>query len=668
MTTEHHRRDPGPAVSPQNGVSDRAEHLGFVLGPATSIGRLRAHRRRVGVVLERGDRPVEQTTEGRAERLPPVLGQVTERAQRERLPADLERLGPLDDGTGGLLVATPEPRQGDPLVVGQALAPREDATPPGSANTAGITTRSRDLHGRATTYPDPVQPRDEEPVTFSVQGPVLGAGLAGRGTRSAPPIPATRSNPMTRSPRVLAAGLLAALLAAAAARPATAQAESASPRPNFVLMLADDQSWDGLSVRMHPERDDSRSPIHRTPRLEELAAAGLRCSAAYAPAPVCSPTRIAIQTGRTPAALGWTKAAKSVDASANTRLLPPANARRLADSERTLGELLQADGYRTAHFGKWHLRSGGPGAHGYDVHDGDLGNEAAARFTDPNPVDLFGMAERAAAFMADCRKAEQPFFAQLSWHALHAPENALTSTTERYRERMPRANAKAIGRAALTEDLDTAVGRVLDALDSLGLADQTFVVYTSDNGGGGGDRAMRGGKGSLSEGGIRVPLLVRGPGVPAGAWCHEPVSGIDLLPTFAALAGATELPKEVEGGDLTALLRGASDAEVARPHPGLLFHFPHYQSNDGPESALRLDRFKIVRHYESGQDALYDLEADPHEARDLAASQPEELARMTGLLDAALERTDAALPRPNPEFDPAADPPARRSGAGRRRR
>ena len=181
--------------------------------------------------------------------------------------------------------------------------------------------------------------------------------------------------------------------------------------------------------------------------------------------------------------------------------------------------------------------------HGYDAGDGDTGNEHASRFTDPNPVDIFGMAERAEAFMARCHREGRPFFVQLSWNALHAPENALRSTLARYRDRLGRADDKRVARAALTEDLDTGVGRVLAAIDRLGLGDTTYVVYTSDNGsGGGGGKGGRpgglsGGKGSVWEGGIRVPFILRGPDVAADSWCHEPIVGYDLFPTFCEWAG-----------------------------------------------------------------------------------------------------------------------------------
>ncbi len=152
-----------------------------------------------------------------------------------------------------------------------------------------------------------------------------------------------------------------------------------------------------------PERSRFQSEIYHTPNLEKLAAQGMRFSSAYAPAPVCSPTRISIQTGKSPAQLHWTKAAPAVP---NQKMIEPRLIKDLSASETTIAELLKKSGYATAHYGKWHIAGGGPGAHGYDEHDGDTGNENAFKFTDPNPVDIFGMAERAERFMAKSKEAK----------------------------------------------------------------------------------------------------------------------------------------------------------------------------------------------------------------------------------------------------------------------
>jgi len=241
-------------------------------------------------------------------------------------------------------------------------------------------------------------------------------------------------------------------------------------RPNIILMLSDDQGWNGTSVAMHPTFSESKSKVHSTKNLEKLAAQGMRFSQGYSPAPVCSPTRISLQTGKSPAQLHWTKAAPAVE---GMKLTEPRLIKNISADEVTIGELLRTAGYATAHYGKWHIGGGGPGAHGYDAHDGDTGNENAFKFQDPNPVDIFGMADRAKEFMAKAKQANRPFFIQLSWNALHASENASKASLAKYQQSMGGANAKAISVAAITEDLDRGVGKVMEAIDQLGLAEST---------------------------------------------------------------------------------------------------------------------------------------------------------------------------------------------------
>ena len=434
----------------------------------------------------------------------------------------------------------------------------------------------------------------------------------------------------------------------------------AADRPNIVFMLADDQGWNGLSVGMDPKLDSSRGSEFHTPNLEWLARQGMRFSMAYAPAPVCSPTRASIQTGRSPAALHWTKAAPPEQ---GHRLLEPRLVKQLSSDEVTVGELLRCAGYATAHYGKWHLGGGGPGQHGYDDSDGDTGNEQAFRFKDPNPVDIFGMADRAEKFMEQSSKAGKPFYIQLSWNALHASENANRATLARYEQKFGEKDTKRVAVAAMTEDLDTGVGRVLAAIDRLGLAENTWVIYTSDNGANGGRKLLHGGKGDVYEGGIRVPLIVRGPGIKPNSLCAVPVVGYDFLPTFCEWAGIaqTELPKGVEGGSLVPLFTQPDQARVSRPREELVFHFPHYQG-DSPHSAILVDHLKLLHFYEDGRDELYDLARDPGERNDLAAQRPTDTQRLRTQLQTDLEAVRAQLPTLNPSFDPARPAEPRKRG------
>jgi len=458
------------------------------------------------------------------------------------------------------------------------------------------------------------------------------------------------------------ATIFARFLLAAALGISASNAEQPVPaRPNIVLLLSDDQDWNGLSTPMHPDMPGSKSDYYETPHLEKFAAKSMRFSNGYSPAPVCSPTRISLQTGMSPARLGWTKAAPPEE---NHKLIEGDCRKSIRDEEITIAEVLRTAGYATAHFGKWHLSGGGPERHGYDVSDGDTSNRDADLHVDPNPVDIFGMTDRAKAFMEKNSKAGKPFYLQMSYHALHVPENAMKSSLAHFNAKSTGQSHRDPARAAITLDLDTGVGRLLDAMDALGLERNTYVIYMADNGGGGGKGAangLRGGKGGLAEGGIRVPFIVRGPGVPPNSWCHQPVVGYDWFPTFCHWAGVKDnLPAKLDGGDLTPLLHGGKDP-VKRHDTALLFHFPHYQG-DTPQSAIREDNLKLVHYYEDKSYRLYDLSTDPSEQYDLAKTRKEDAGRLAEKLHTRLTEAAAKLPMPNPTYDPAKEPVRRKEG------
>ncbi|MEP4079822.1 sulfatase-like hydrolase/transferase [Haloferula sp.] len=464
------------------------------------------------------------------------------------------------------------------------------------------------------------------------------------------------------------------LLLLAATFPALGASEG---KPNILLLLSDDQSWNGLSVAMHPEISVSKSSFVQTPHLATLASKGMRFSHAYSPAPVCSPTRISLQTGMTNARLRWTKAAPNLSPTAGYALIAPSHRKDLRSDETTIAEVLRSAGYATAHFGKWHIGGGGPESHGYDASDGDNGNEVSGRFAGDNPVDIVGMGERANAFMKKSKEAGKPFFIQMSYHALHSPGNANPKTIAKYQKLMPDAPERSVQRAAIADDLDTGVGKLLDDLEALDLADTTWVIYTSDNGGGGGgrsrggERGLQGGKGSLGEGGIRVPLIIRGPDIPADSWCHQQVVGYDFFPTFCELAGVTSLPADLDGESIVAQVQGSS-APIERASTGLVFHFPHYQGKT-PHSAIYVDDFKLIKFYETGKLELFDIRKDTLEATDLSARMPEKAKELERLLDAYLKDVKADLPTPNPQaidgksYDPRSAKTAQPGGSKRAR-
>ena len=450
---------------------------------------------------------------------------------------------------------------------------------------------------------------------------------------------------------------------------ANAFGQVGSKRPNFIFMVSDDQGWDGLSVQMHDAIANSKSDFYQTPNLEKLAQQGRRFSAAYSPSPVCSPTRCSLQTGKSPAQNHWTKASPIMTDADGRKLIPPMHGKNLSSDETTIAEMLKQAGYTTAHYGKWHLGGGGPGNHGYDVHDGNTGNGNAAPFVDPNPVDIFGMSRRANAFMEENTEAGKPFFIQLSYYALHYPQNALASTRQAYENRLRGRSYREINRAAITEDLDTGVGMIMDQVEKLGIGDHTYLIYMSDNGAGGRGRGvLRGGKGSLWEGGIRVPLIIQGPGIEPNTFCDERVVGFDLFPTLCELGGVSQpLPAGIEGGSIASLLSGGSGA-VVRPREELVFHFPHYQSGDGPHSAIMLDDYKLIKLYETDKLHLFDLSKDIGEENDLAGRKPEVVAKLHDQLNAYLVSVDAQMPQPNPYYDPSWPVGGRRGRNNRRRR
>lgn len=429
-------------------------------------------------------------------------------------------------------------------------------------------------------------------------------------------------------------------------------------KPNILFLLSDDQAWNGLSCRMHPDMPDSASAIIETPNIARLASQGMRFSRAYSPASVCSPTRISLQTGKSPAQCQWTKAAPPEQ---GFKLIEPQIRKNIRTEETTIGELLQSAGYATAHYGKWHIGGGGPESHGYDESDGDTGNEDAAPHVEPNPVDIFGMNDRAVAFMAKSREAGKPFFIQMSYNALHHSGNATKALIDKYAAILPGGNEKEIFGAAISEDLDRGVGELLGVLEKLNLAGNTYVLYMSDNGSST-RKTLNGGKGGVWEGGIRVPLIVRGPGIAADSWCHMPVVGYDFFPTFCEWGGVTRaLPKEIEGGTITSLLRG-ENTSVKRPREELVFHFPHYQG-DTPHTALMLGNFKLLRFYEDHALQLYDLSKDIGETNDLADSLPDKVHELEERMNDYLAGVHALFPTPNPDYD-AANPPSLRGGKG----
>lgn len=466
-----------------------------------------------------------------------------------------------------------------------------------------------------------------------------------------------RSGRLERKRGVVLRQILAMLCFASPAPLAAADSKPAA-RPNFVFILGEAQGWTSTSVQMDEAVPNSKNGFARTPNFERLANAGIRLANFYAPSPRCTPSRATFFTGKSPAQLHMTfvgEGKKDSGESPNSRLLPPPSSTQLPASEMTVAKLLKRAGYATAHFGKWHVGRIHPERYGFDESDGATNNGGPDNVANPHPKELYGMTERGLNFMVRQVRAGRPFYLQVSHYAGRRAEDALPETVAAVRRWAEDASETQIGEAAATLDLDITLGMILNKLDELGITDRTYVVFTADHGTPGRNPPLSGGKGTISEGGLRVPLLMRGPGIKPGVCCRVRATGADLFPTFAALAHVTEpLPPGLEGGSLVPVLTGGGAGTVQRPREEFVVHFPHYDKDPlGPTSAILLGDYKLVRVYETEQRQLFNLAQDRGERRDLADQIPDKVQALDARLTAYLRAVDAQMPTLNPNFDPS---------------
>ena len=410
--------------------------------------------------------------------------------------------------------------------------------------------------------------------------------------------------------------------------------------PNIILILTDDQGWNNTEMPMIPSRADTRSDFYLTPNFKRLADSGMTFSQAYAPHPVCSPSRHAIQFGMTPA-----KLKKTSNRAVNYPAQFPA---------RAIPQVLKSidPTYRAAHFGKWHMYHH-PAELGYDASDGRTGNHTARQLTTDqtkhfphdDPKRSVSLTDNAVQFIRHQAHTGAPFYLQVSHYAIHLSAEAKPATLARHKARTPGKIHTAYWYAAMIDDLDQAVGRILDVLDELKLTDNTYVFLTSDNGGTARqyphfNKPLRAGKGSYYEGGLRVPFFASGPGIKAGSYSTVPVVGYDLLSTFADLAGSEgQPPKGIEGGSVKDVLLNGGKGEVRRPRAGLHFYRP-------VDSVLIRDGHKLRRTHRTGEIELYDLSEDLSEITNLAASKPRLAKRMQAGLEDWIKEIDATTPSP----------------------
>lgn len=429
--------------------------------------------------------------------------------------------------------------------------------------------------------------------------------------------------------------------------------------PNFILILTDDQGWNGTSVQMMDAEPQSKSDYHETPNLESLAERGMRFSSAYASAPVCSPSRYSIQFGQTPARLQMIRVGMNTDHINHQR---PISIPKLLKNINS--------NYTAAHFGKWGIDAH-PSELGYDESDGITGNKEGGfdyknhqrqwrNNSSEDPKKIFSTTKKATDFLERQANSKRPFFLQVSHYAVHSDIMMRKATLNKYQNKAKGAYQKHAGFAAMTEDLDTGLGILLKKLKALGLEKNTYIIYTSDNGAvpimpptskykKGSNFPLSRGKWDALEGGIRVPFVMAGPNILAGQESKTPITFSDLLPTLIDLAGG-ELPlkAQLDGGSFKNSLFKINKSKINRPSKGLIFHVPYENgiALKRAHSSVIFPPYKLIKFYDNNELSLYNLERDIMEQNDIALSNPTTLKFMENLLDTYLKTVKAPKWKP----------------------
>jgi arylsulfatase A-like enzyme len=438
---------------------------------------------------------------------------------------------------------------------------------------------------------------------------------------------------------------------------------AASDPPNFVIVYVDDLGWADTSVRMMDSDPDSASDFNQTPHLAALAQRGMKFSNAYAPAPTCTPSRKSIQFGKTPGRLQYTFVH---DVLALKRQLTWADETSLADIVKAANTR-----YITAHFGK------GMGGEqmktiGYDITDELDGKSPNGNFhgeylslqnRSPLPPDdpkrMASLERRSVGFIEEYG-GKRPFLMMVSHYAVHVPHAARADLIEKYRT-LPRGKHLKdedylptdqiseeskishwrLQYAAMLEQVDEGLGAITGALEKTGQLGNTYLIFTSDNGGGlTPNGSLRAGKAHLYEGGLRVPFVVAGPGVQPGAQCDVPINQWDLLPTLHDYSKSPHpLPKNLDGGSLRGVLEKGDKSAVIRPTEGFIYHYPCYFAP--PLSVIRLGDYKLMEHLLTGEQKLFDVARDYREQHNLIEKYPKKAAELKEKMSAYLDSIDA---------------------------
>jgi len=414
--------------------------------------------------------------------------------------------------------------------------------------------------------------------------------------------------------------------------------------PNFILILADDQGWNGTSVKMMHNDLGSKSDYYETPNLELLAQSGIRFSDAYSSAPVCAPSRYSIQFGKTPARLSLIRVGMNTDHIDHEGFISIPKALKKINSH-----------YRTAHFGKWGMGSN-PSVFGYDISDGPTKNKDG-NFNNnksqwdnvfkKDPKNIFSLTNRAIKFITSSNEEKKPFYLQISHYAVHTNIESKETSYNRLIEKPKGLYQKDLGFAAMTFDLDEGLGILLNKIKELGIEDNTYIIYMSDNGSvpniPGAKKYEKSynyplsrGKWDALEGGVRVPLIIAGPGIKSGSESATPVSGSDLLPTLIDLAG-NQIVKlnEIDGGSFASILLNKNNKKITRQVDGIFFHVPYKNgiALKRPHSAVRKGDYKLIKFQDDNSILLFNLVKDKMEQLNLALQKPEKAKELEKILD-----------------------------------
>jgi len=451
----------------------------------------------------------------------------------------------------------------------------------------------------------------------------------------------------------------------------TAICEDNRRAPNIVFVLADDLGYTDLACY--------GSKFYETPQIDRMAAEGMRFTDGYTCGPNCQPTRAALMSGQYGPRTGVYTVGGIDRFNWQSRPLRPVdNVENLPLEKVTVAQALKSAGYATGMFGKWHLGQQGeyhPGRRGFDEAVVSMGahfnfkTQPAVDYPEGTYLADF-LTGKAVDFIR--RHRAEPFFLYLPHFAVHSPWQGKKDLIERFQPKQPAGGHRSPVYAAMIASVDESVGRVLRTLDELKLADNTLVVFSSDNGGVGGyeregiqggsitDNApLKGGKGMLYEGGVRVPYIFRWPGkVAAGAVCDTPITSVDLYPTLLEIAGAKR-PEgyPLDGVSYAPLLTGG---KASLDREAIFWHFPGYLGSGGgtwrttPVGTIRRGDWKLMEFFEDGRLELYNLKSDLGETKNLAAEMPDKVRELQATLAAWRKDVGAPMPAPNtPTGEPA---------------